>query len=148
MFDFSSGELLLIAVAILLFVKPKDLPAVLRTIGQWTGKIRRMAGEFQDQFREAMREAEMADLKKDFDEAASTFGAGLDPLAEIKQAVEWKAPEPTSAPPAADAPPAPPAEAVAAEPAPAPAAAPAPEPAVAPGDVAPAPPPAGGDRAA
>jgi len=79
MFDFSSGELLLIAVAALVFIKPKDLPGVLRVVGQWTGKIRRMAGEFQDQFREAMREAEMADLKKSFDEvreAASGFGSG------------------------------------------------------------------------
>ena len=65
MFDFSSGELLLIALAVLIFIKPKDLPVVLRTVGQWTGKIRRMAGEFQDQFREAMREAEVSDLKKE-----------------------------------------------------------------------------------
>jgi sec-independent protein translocase protein TatB len=159
MFDFSSGELLLIAVAILVFVKPKDLPAVLRTIGQWTGKIRRMAGEFQDQFREAMREAEMADLKKDIDEAASKFTSGADPFADIQRSVEWKPPEQastsaTGTPPSADAPPAPPAEAIVAEPAaastaepaPAPAAEPAPEPAVAQGDLGP--PPAGGDRAA
>src|SRR5215469_16830041 len=105
MFDFSSGELLLIAVAILVFVKPKDLPAVLRAIGQWTGKIRRMAGEFQDQFREAMREAEMADLKKDIDEATSKFTTGTDPFADIQRSVEWKPPEPTSTadtPPPAD----------------------------------------------
>ena len=159
MFDFSSGELLLIAVAALVFIKPKDLPAVLRAVGQWTGKIRRMAGEFQDQFREAMREAEMADLKKDIDEAASKVG-GLDPFSDIKEAVEWKPPaaEPTT-PPAADAPPAPPAEAVMAETAPAttegappaphtdaPQPAEAPKPDVMQGDVAPAAP--GGDRAA
>jgi sec-independent protein translocase protein TatB len=161
MFDFSSGELLLIAVAILVFVKPKDLPAVLRTIGQWTGKIRRMAGEFQDQFREAMREAEMADLKKDIDEAASKFTAGADPFTDIQRSVEWKPPEPASTnaagtPLPADAPPAPPAEAIVPEPAPGqpaaepPAAVPVPEavpePAVAQGDLGP--PPAGGDRAA
>jgi len=155
MFDFSSGELLLIAVAALVFIKPKDLPGVLRVVGQWTGKIRRMAGEFQDQFREAMREAEMADLKKDIDEAANKFTTGADPFADIQRAVEWKPPESTGthAPPPADAPPAPPAEAivpepapVGAEPAPEPAAEPAPAPAVTPGDSAP--PPAGGDRAA
>ena len=77
MFDFSSGELLLIALAVLIFIKPKDLPMVLRTVGQWTGKIRRMAGEFQDQFREAMREAEMADIKKDIDEATGKLGSGI-----------------------------------------------------------------------
>jgi sec-independent protein translocase protein TatB len=157
MFDFSSGELLLIAVAALVFIKPKDLPAVLRAVGQWTGKIRRMAGEFQDQFREAMREAEMADLKKDIDEAAGKVG-GLDPFSDLKEAVEWKPPEPAT-PPAADAPPAPPAEAVMTETAPAAAEAAAspalqseapqpeaPKPDVMQGDIAPAAP--GGDRAA
>lgn len=117
MFDFSSGELLLIALAVLIFIKPKDLPVVLRTVGQWTGKIRRMAGEFQDQFREAMREAEVSDLKKDIDEATGNLGAGLDPF---KEADAWKpseTPAEHATPPAADAPPAPPAEAVVHDPA-------------------------------
>src|SRR5689334_6380429 len=98
MFDFSSGELLLIALAVLIFIKPKDLPMVLRTIGQWTGKVRRMAGEFQDQFREAMREAEMADIKKDIDEATGKIGGGLDPFKDdpfkdLHEATAWKPPE-------------------------------------------------------
>jgi sec-independent protein translocase protein TatB len=140
----------------------------LRVVGQWTGKIRRMAGEFQDQFREAMREAEMADLKRDVDEAASKFTTGTDPFADIQRAVEWKSPQstgtsaapasapppadapaPTAVPPPADAPPAPPAEAIVAEPAAAPPPAPAEpgaEPDVTQGDSAP--PPAGGDRRA
>jgi sec-independent protein translocase protein TatB len=52
---------------------------VLRMVGQWMGKARKMAAEFQGQFQEAMREAEMADLKKSFDEvkeAASGFTSG------------------------------------------------------------------------
>jgi sec-independent protein translocase protein TatB len=52
---------------------------VLRMVGQWMGKARKMAAEFQGQFQEAMREAEMADLKKSFDEvreAASGLGSG------------------------------------------------------------------------
>jgi sec-independent protein translocase protein TatB len=113
MFDISWSELLLIAVVALVFIGPKELPGVLRTVGQWTGKIRRMASEFQDQFREAIREAEVADLKKDIDEATSNLKTGLDPFAGINESAEWKHSEPTaSAPPAADAPPAPPAEAV------------------------------------
>jgi sec-independent protein translocase protein TatB len=156
MFDFSSGELLLIALAVLIFIKPKDLPMVLRTVGQWSGKIRRMAGEFQDQFREAMREAEMADIKKDIDEATGKIGSGItDPFKDLHEASEWKPAETTTTPPAADAPPAPPAEAIAAEPVPAAETAPAAaaEPAAAPsvpataGEPA-ATPPAGGDRAA
>jgi sec-independent protein translocase protein TatB len=152
MFDMSSGELLLIAVAALIFIKPKDLPAVLRAVGQWTGKIRRMAGEFQDQFREAMREAEMADLKKDIDEATGKLGSGLDPFKELHEAAEWKPSETTPAtPPAADAPPAPPAEAITAEPAPAAAEAahaPVAETAAAPPSEPAAAPHPGGDRAA
>ena len=148
MFDFSSGELLVIAAAALILIKPKDLPGVLRAVGHWTGKIRRMAGEFQDQFREAMREAEMADLKKDIDEATSKV-ANIDPFADLKEAAEWKPAEtPPTTPPSADAPPAPPAEAVtppvaASEPAPV-EAAPAP---AAVSETASAP-PAGGDKAA
>jgi sec-independent protein translocase protein TatB len=108
MFDISWSELLLIAVVALVFIGPKELPGVLRTVGQWTGKIRRMASEFQDQFREAIREAEVADLKKDIDEATSNLKTGLDPFAGINESTtEWKHSEPTaSAPPAAHAPPA------------------------------------------
>ena len=79
MFDIGWSEFALIAVVALIAIGPKELPGVLRTVGQWMGKARRMAAEFQSQFQEAMREAEMADLKKSFDEvreAASGFGSG------------------------------------------------------------------------
>lgn len=82
MFDISWSEFLLIAVVALIFIGPKELPAVLRNVGQWTGKIRRMAAEFQSQFQEAMREAEMADLKKhadDLNKAAQSLTKPLDP---------------------------------------------------------------------
>ena len=76
MFDIGWSELLVIAVVALIVIGPKELPGVLRSVGYWMGKVRRMAAEFQSQFQEAMREAEMADLKKSFDEvreAASGF---------------------------------------------------------------------------
>jgi len=76
MFDIGWSELVLIGVVALVAIGPKELPGVLRTVGQWMGKARKMAAEFQGQFQEAMREAEMADLKKSFDEvkeAASGF---------------------------------------------------------------------------
>src|SRR6185295_11703692 len=79
MFDIGWSELLVIAVVALIAIGPKELPGVLRTVGQWMGKARRMAAEFQGQFQEAMREAEMADLKKSFDEvkdAATGFASG------------------------------------------------------------------------
>lgn len=79
MFDIGWSELVVIAVVALIAIGPKELPGVLRMIGQWMGKARKMAAEFQGQFQEAMREAEMADLKKSFDEvkeAASGFTSG------------------------------------------------------------------------
>src|SRR5271169_962795 len=79
MFDIGWSELVVIAVVALIAIGPKELPAVLRMVGQWMGKARKMAAEFQGQFQEAMREAEMADLKKSFDEvkeAATGFTSG------------------------------------------------------------------------
>ena len=79
MFDIGWSEFAVIAVVALIAIGPKELPGVLRMVGQWVGKARKMAGEFQGQFQEAMREAEMADLKKSFDEvkeAASGFASG------------------------------------------------------------------------
>jgi sec-independent protein translocase protein TatB len=79
MFDIGWSEIAVIAVVALIVIGPKELPGVLRMVGQWMGKARKMAGEFQGQFQEAMREAEMADLKKSFDEvkeAATGFTGG------------------------------------------------------------------------
>jgi len=79
MFDIGWSELVVIAVVALIAIGPKELPGVLRTVGQWMRKARTMAGEFQGQFQEAMREAEMADLKKSFEEvkeAATGFTSG------------------------------------------------------------------------
>src|ERR1700733_4446872 len=79
MFDIGWSELVVIAVVALIAIGPKELPGVLRMGGQWMGKARKMAAEFQGQFQEAMREAEMADLKKSFDEvkeAATGFTSG------------------------------------------------------------------------
>jgi sec-independent protein translocase protein TatB len=96
MFDIGWSELVVIAVVALIAIGPKELPAVLRTVGQYMGKIRRMASEFQGQFQEAMREAEMADLKKSVDEmteAAKGF-TDFDPLASVKKEVDSFAADP------------------------------------------------------
>ncbi len=89
MFDLSWGELLIIGMVALIAIGPKELPGVLRGIGHWMGKVRRMASDFQDQFREAMREAEVADLKKQFDEAsAKATSAFTNPLETAHKEVE------------------------------------------------------------
>jgi sec-independent protein translocase protein TatB len=99
MFDIGWSELLVIAVVALIVIGPKELPAVLRTVGQWTTKIRRMAGEFQSQFQEALREAEMADLKKhadDLNKAAQSLTKPLDPSDYLGKLDEPQPPPPTT----------------------------------------------------
>jgi sec-independent protein translocase protein TatB len=66
MFDFDVGKLLLIGVVALIFIPPKDLPQALRHLGRLLGQARRMASDFRAQFDEALREADLHDLKDEF----------------------------------------------------------------------------------
>jgi sec-independent protein translocase protein TatB len=96
MFDFSWGEVMVIGGVALIVIGPKDLPKALRTVGQMTTKIRRMAGEFQSQFNEAMREAELDEVRKDLQglntSVAAATSTAFNPIQtirdEIKGAVE------------------------------------------------------------
>jgi len=90
MLEIGWGKLVLIGIVALIVIGPKELPAVLRTLGQWMTKLRRMASEFQTQFQEAMREAEMADLKKQVDEITGKAQnyASFDPLADVRSEFE------------------------------------------------------------
>ena len=90
MFDIGWGELLLIGIVALIAIGPKELPGALRTLGQWMAKLRRMASEFQGQFHEAMREAELADLKKQVDEMTTQAQsyANFDPVGEVRKEFE------------------------------------------------------------
>src|SRR5678815_847430 len=89
-FDIGWGELVVIGIVALIVIGPKELPTVLRTIGTYMGKVRRMASEFQGQFQEAMREAEVADLKKQADDIQSTVSGytNFDPLGDVQKSVE------------------------------------------------------------
>src|SRR5215510_5440683 len=90
MFDIGWSELLVIGIVALVVIGPKELPGALRTLGQWMGKVRRMAAEFQGQFQEAMREAEIDQLKKDMDDMAAKakdYGH-FDPVAELGRDIE------------------------------------------------------------
>ena len=87
MFDISWTEFLLIGIVALVVIGPKELPGVMRTLGQYTRKIRGMAADFQNQFQEAMREAEVADLKKSVDDLAHDIKS-YDPLKSAREDVE------------------------------------------------------------
>jgi sec-independent protein translocase protein TatB len=90
MFDIGWSELLIIGIVALIVIGPKELPGALRALGQWMTKIRRMASEFQNQFHEAMREAELAELKKEVDEmtAKAQSYAHFDPVEDIRKDIE------------------------------------------------------------
>ena len=96
MFDFDAGKLLIVGVVALIFIPPKDLPRVLRQVGQFVGKMRRMASEFQGQFMDAMREADMTDLRQEArklaDAARIDVGAGSvsDLKSHLTGAIEGK----------------------------------------------------------
>ena len=64
MFDIASSELLLVALIALLVIGPKDLPRVLRYVGNWIGKARKVASQFRNGFDEMVRESELADLER------------------------------------------------------------------------------------
>src|SRR5512141_741330 len=90
MFDIGWGELVVIGIVALIAIGPKELPTVLRTLAQYMGKIRRMAAEFQGQFQEALREAEIADLKKQAEDLSGkvTDFATYDPMANAQKEME------------------------------------------------------------
>lgn len=84
MFDIGGGELVVIGIVALVAIGPKELPTVLRTVGRYMGKIKRMSAEFQGQFQEALREAELSDLTKHAEDLKSTVSefTNLDPMAD------------------------------------------------------------------
>jgi sec-independent protein translocase protein TatB len=89
MFDFDAGKIVIVGVIALIFIPPKDLPRVMRQVGQFVGKMRRMAAEFQGQFMDAMREADMADLKQEAQKLsdAARVSTGLDTLHDLNREV-------------------------------------------------------------
>ena len=87
MFDFDMGKLLLIGVVALIFIPPKDLPEALRQMGRLVAKARRVAGEFQSQFNEAIRDAELDDLKNEFRHLKDQASAEM-ALKEFSEMVE------------------------------------------------------------
>ena len=64
MFGVDSTEFVIVAVLALIFIGPKDLPKVMRTIGYWVGRMRGMARHFTSGIETMMREAELEEMEK------------------------------------------------------------------------------------
>ena len=77
MFDITSSKLLILGIVALLVIGPKDLPALLRTIGKYMGIIKRHAADFRAQFDEAMRESELEQLKKEVEKVGNETEATI-----------------------------------------------------------------------
>lgn len=91
MFDIGWSELLLIGGVALVVIGPKDLPRALRTLGQTTTKVRRMASDFQRQFSEAMREADMEEFRKgvsDVVDTARDLKSGFNPIDRLRDEIK------------------------------------------------------------
>jgi sec-independent protein translocase protein TatB len=90
MFDIGWTELLVVGIVALIVIGPRELPKTLRTVGQMMTKVRRMASEFQGQFNEAIREAELDELRKEAEKLSSvaTSAGSFDALATAKSEIE------------------------------------------------------------
>lgn len=64
MFDVAPTEFLLVAVVALVVIGPKDLPRLMRTVGQWVARARGVARHFRSGFDTMMREAELEEMEK------------------------------------------------------------------------------------
>ena len=78
MFDITSSKLLILAIVALIVVGPKDLPVLLRTVGKYLSIVRRHAADFRAQLDEVMREAELQDIKKEFDNFGRDMHASIE----------------------------------------------------------------------
>lgn len=82
MIDLSWSEILVVAIVLIVVVGPKDLPRLLRSFGKTMSTVRSMAGDFRKQFDEAIKEADLQDLKSLADDARK-----LNPASEIRKAL-------------------------------------------------------------
>lgn len=92
MFDIGWSEMAVIGVVALVVLGPKDLPRVLRQVGQWTGKARALAREFQGHLDDIARQAELDELKKQAEKITSfdvknEIANTVDPGGELRKTV-------------------------------------------------------------
>ncbi len=104
MFDIGATELLLTVIVAIVVIGPKDLPLAMRTAGRWIGKVRRVSGHFRAGVENMIREAELADMEKQWREQneaimrehpdADETGAPAEACAEAAQGRQLPPPPP------------------------------------------------------
>ena len=91
MFDIGGLELLVLAVILIVVVGPKELPGMLRVFGRTMAKVRGMAAEFRGQFDEALREAELDEVRKTVADVGKGVNTGvnkLNPKTAMREAMQ------------------------------------------------------------
>lgn len=91
MFDFAWSEIALIGVVALIAIGPKDLPVAIKAVAGLVKKARKMAGEFQTHVDELVREADLGDVRNQFNEIRNldirgTIARAVDGDGTIKKA--------------------------------------------------------------
>ena len=100
MFDIAPTELLLCAIVALLVIGPKDLPRVMRTVGQWVARARGVARHFRSGIDTMIREAELQEMEKKWaDENARIMAQHPTATAEPVEALPPPDPAPEPEPP-------------------------------------------------
>ena len=92
MFDIGWTEMAVIALVVIIFIGPKELPGMLRTLGKWVSKARAMAREFQDGLEDMARETGLDEARREIETATGDIGGmiekSIDPDAELKGAFD------------------------------------------------------------
>lgn len=105
--DLSWSHLLLVVIVALVVVGPKDLPKLMRTVGQWLGKARQMADQFRKSFDDMTRQAELDELRSEL-EALRSRRPFAETERELSQAIlpaEFASAPPASSEPKSESPP-------------------------------------------
>src|ERR1700742_1059464 len=75
--DLSPAHILIVIVVALIVVGPKDLPQMLRKVGQFMGRLRGMANEFRASFDEMARQSELDELKREVEAMRAASQAAI-----------------------------------------------------------------------
>ena len=102
MFGVDSSELAVVAILALIFIGPKDLPKVLRTVGYWVGRVRGMARHFTSGIESMMREAELEEMEKKWREENERIMKLHPPEAHYPEPHSPEVGEPDTMPPLAE----------------------------------------------